>query len=302
VFGMVSIGISAWYTTSGTAWRDGARRFEGEGYDTLWVADHVGMLDPFPALVAAAAVTERLRIGTYVLNAEFWNPLLLARVAATTDLVTDGRLVLGIGAGHAQEEFEQAGLRYPPPGERVGRLEALVPALRRLLAGETVDAPALGLAGAATGLPASSAPLLVGGNGDRVLDLAGREGDVAGLVGFTSGTGKTHADLSHWGWDGLADRLGRVRAAASAAGRSPEAGPRIDVLVQRAAVTDDPRSALADFSDEGVPDEMFDSPFLLVGSVDDIAERLARLDEMGVDGVTVFGRDADTFAPFLAAR
>jgi probable F420-dependent oxidoreductase len=297
---MMRFGVSAWRLADGrivaTEWRDNARRFADAGYETLWMADHVGHLDPFPALVAAADAAPGLRVGTYVLNNEFWNPLLLARVVATTDLMTGGRLVVGLGAGHNEAEFVQAGLRYPPPGERVGRLAATVPALRRLLAGETVDDEALGLVGAATGLPPVATPLLVGGNGDRVLSAAGRFADEVGLVGFTAGRTAVHTDLSHWGWDGLADRIAHVRAAADAAGRSV----RFDLLVQRARVTDDPHGAVADFADAGPLDTILDSPFLLVGTADAIVDDLARAAEMGVAGVTVFGPDADELAPVVA--
>jgi probable F420-dependent oxidoreductase len=293
-------GVTGWTATSGDQWRDGARRFEAAGYDTFWMPDHVGLFDPFAALVAAAAATDHLRVGTYVLNIEFWNPLLLARAVATTHVVTDGRLVLGLGAGHNAEEFAQAGLPYPPASERVTRLEATVPALRRLLAGEVVDDERLGLARAATGLPPVDTPILVGGNGDRVLALAGREADMAGLVGVTSGTGRHHTDLSHWRWEGLADRLAHVRSSASAAGRAADVP--VDLLIQRARVTDDPAAALADFAEAGVGPESFDSPFLLVGTEDELLAKLARLrDKFGVAGVTVFAPDADGFAP-VAAR
>ncbi len=278
-------------------WPERLRAFEAAGFDTYWVPDHVGIADPFVALTAAAGVTRGMRLGTYVLNVEFWNPLLLARTVATAHAVTGERLVVGLGAGHNRAEFEQAGLRYPPAGERVDRLAATVVALRALAAGETVDDERLGLAGATTGLPPASPPLLVGGNGDRVLDVAGRTADVVGLTGFTAGTGRHHTDLSHWGWDGLADRLARARAAGAAAGRDRLAA---DILVQRAAVTDDPGAALADFLDEGLAEDQLDSPFLLVGTEDDLVARLARLEGMGVDGVTVFSRDADAFAPVIA--
>jgi probable F420-dependent oxidoreductase len=271
---------------------DAARRFEAAGFDTFWAPDHVGLPDPFGALVAAAAATSRMRVGTYVLNVEFWNPLLLARTAATTQLISDGRLVLGLGAGHNEAEFVQAGLRYPPPRERIDRLTAFAETVPRLMAGETLDDDRLGLAGAATGLPPARPTLLVGGNGDRVLDLAGRVADMVGIVGFTSGTGRVHSDLSHWGWDGLADRMGRARAS----GRPLAA----DVLVQRAVVTDNPGTALADFVEAGISEEMFDSPFLLVGTEDELVAKLVRLEEAGVGGVTVFAHDADGFAPVVA--
>jgi probable F420-dependent oxidoreductase len=297
VTAMLRFGVSALSAPSGEAWRADAQRFAAAGFETLWVPDHVGLFDPFTAATAAAAAAPTLRVGTYVLNVEFWNPLLLARTVATAHVLTGGRLIVGLGAGHAADEFAQAGLRYPSAGERVRRLEATVPALRRLLAGETVDDDRLGLAQATTGLPSVDTPLLVGGNGDRVMDLAGREAEVVGLVGITSGTGRIHTNLSHWGWDGLADRLGRARRAARAAGRSVAA----DVLVQRARITDDPVTALADFVEAGLPTEMFDSPFLLVGTEDDVVARLDRLHgEHGVDGVTVFAHDANALAPIVA--
>ena len=283
-------GVSMWKAADGTTWREDARRFEGLGFTTLWVPDHVGMFDPFVGLAAAAGATTTVRLGSYVLNAELWNPLLLARAAATAHIVSDGRLVVGLGAGHAQIEFEQAGLAYPPPRRRIDRLTALVPALRRLLAGETVDEPALDLAGAATGLAPASPPLLVGGNGNRVLRLAGEQADIVGLVGFTSGTGQVHTDLSHWSWDGLTERLAHVRAAAG--DRPIEA----DVLVQRVAVTDHPADALADFVDAGLSEEKFDSPFLLVGTEPEIVDRLHRLADLGVTGVTTFAAHGDALA------
>lgn len=293
-------GVSAPASAGGDTWAADARGYEAAGYETLWVPDHVGLFDPFAAMVAAAAATASLRVGTYVLNVEFWNPLLLARAVATTHALSGGRLVVGLGAGHNAAEFAQAGLRYPPAGERVGRLEATVPALRRLLAGEVVDDDRLGLAGAATGLAPADPPILVGGNGDRVLALAGREADMAGVVGFTSGTGRTHTDLSHWGWDGLADRLAHLRAAAAAAGR-PAEEVAVDLLVQRARVTDDPAGALADFVEAGLGVDRFDSPFLLVGTEDELVAKLGRLHhDHGVSGVTVFAPDAASLAPVVA--
>src|SRR5919106_6594883 len=80
-------------------WRTKCRRAEELGYDVILVPDHIGMVAPFPALVAAAEATERPRLGTFVLNAGFWNPALLAREVATTDALTGGRLELGLGTG-----------------------------------------------------------------------------------------------------------------------------------------------------------------------------------------------------------
>jgi len=182
-FGVVTFGA-----TSGAEWREKVLRYEVAGFDFLVLPDHVGVFDPFSAAAAAAAATAHLRVGTLVLNVEFWNPLLLARAAVTSQLVADGRFVLGLGAGHARIEFEQAGLDYPPPAVRVRRLEALARVVPRLVAGETIDDEELSLHGASLGLAPATVPLLVGGNGDGVLRVAARHADIVSLVSFTSGT------------------------------------------------------------------------------------------------------------------
>jgi probable F420-dependent oxidoreductase len=295
-------GVSVRKAESGTAWRDLARRYETWGFDMLQIPDHVGWFDPFAAIVAAAAVTERLRFGTFVLNIEFWNPLLLARVAATTDVVTDGRLELGLGAGHAQVEFRQAGITYPAAGERVARLASSVPVIRRLLAGETVNDDALGLDDAAVGFASAQqpVPVLVGGNGDGVLRTAARHAHGVGFVGFTAGTGQTHTSLSHWSWDALAERIAFVRGAA---------GDRFDqlelnVLVQRAAITDDPEGAIADMTAGlDMPLELLlDTPFLMVGTEAQLLAHVDRLAGLGIGFVTVFADSADAIAALLSHR
>jgi probable F420-dependent oxidoreductase len=127
---------------------------------------------PFPALMLAAEVTERARLGTYVLNANFYNPTLIAREAATIDLLIDGRLELGLGTGHNREEFEAAGLAYPTGAARVDHLERMVSELQRHFSDPSAEPQA-----------AKRPPLLIGGRGDRVLRLAARHADIIGFSG-----------------------------------------------------------------------------------------------------------------------
>ena len=115
--------------TMGTAagWADRARTFEDHGYSTLNLPDHlVAMLSPLPALAMAAAATRRLRVGTMVLNNDFRHPVVLAREAATLDLLSDGRLELGLGAGHMKTEYDEAGIAFDRGGVRVERLAEAV--------------------------------------------------------------------------------------------------------------------------------------------------------------------------------
>src|SRR5919108_1905512 len=129
-------------------WRAKCRRAEELGYDVILVPDHLGMVAPFPALVAAAEATERPRLGTFVLNAGLWNPALLAREVATTDALTGGRLELGLGAGYVKAEHDSAGLPFGSPRERVDHLRRTIEELDRLL-GSADHQPAGAAAGAA---------------------------------------------------------------------------------------------------------------------------------------------------------
>ncbi|WP_216212004.1 LLM class F420-dependent oxidoreductase [Amycolatopsis aidingensis] len=160
-------------------WVDKCRKAEELGYDVLGVADHLGMPPPFPALVLAAETTERIRLCTYVLNAGFYNPALLAREVAGTDQFTGGRLELGLGAGYVRSEFEAAGLPFPSGGERADHLERTVTALRGMFAGaEHQPRP----------VRPSGPPLMIAGQGERVLRLAARHADVIGFSGTVAGT------------------------------------------------------------------------------------------------------------------
>src|SRR5215467_909195 len=117
--------------TSRQAFVDECREAEGYGYDTVFAADHLGIPAPFPLLVAAAEATRRLRVGTLVLNAAFWNAALLARDVATTDVLTDGRLELGLGSGHMKWEFDEAGIGWQGPTARAAAREHLIGELER---------------------------------------------------------------------------------------------------------------------------------------------------------------------------
>ena len=113
------------------AFREAIRHYEELGFDFVAKGDHIGGPAPFALLTAAAAVSERLRLRTYVLNASFWNPVLLARAAATLDRLSDGRLELGLGAGTIKSEFDAAGIPWRAPRERIELMKATLLEVRR---------------------------------------------------------------------------------------------------------------------------------------------------------------------------
>lgn len=155
-------------------WRKKCRMAETLGYDVILVPDHLGMPAPFPALVAAAEATERPRLGTLVLDSGFWNPTLLAREVATTDQLTGGRLELGLGTGYMRAEHDAAGLPFGTPGERVTHLQRTITELDRLYASDDFTPQPL---------QRPRPPLLVGGNGDRVLKLTAQHAEIAAFSG-----------------------------------------------------------------------------------------------------------------------
>src|SRR5256885_10875195 len=129
-------GVNVRTAGSHAEWAEKARKVERLGYSVLLVPDHLAeLLAPFPALAGAAAATTRLRVGTAVLNNDFRHPVLTAREAATLDVLSDGRLELGLGAGHMQSEYEAAGLGFDPGATRVERLAEAGVVVKRLLQG-----------------------------------------------------------------------------------------------------------------------------------------------------------------------
>jgi probable F420-dependent oxidoreductase len=284
---------------------DKARKIEALGYDTLVVPDHLAdFLAPVPALISAADATSHLRIGTNVFNNDYRHPVLLAREAATIDLLTDGRFQLGLGAGNVAAEYDQAGLKFDAGGTRVARLAEAVTIIKRLLQGDTVTFT--GKHYRVTGhtinpipLRQPHPPLLIGGNGPRLLTLAGREADVVGLSGITFT--RDGPDLSAWKGPGIDERIRLVRAAA---GEDRFSRLEINALVQRVVVTDDRRQTAEELAKRWTQlnaDEILKCPFVLVGNVDQLTEDLiANREQWDISSYVIFESDIESFAPVVA--
>ena len=273
----IRFGISTGGATSRAEWQERARRVEALGYDILLTADHL-VDDAFPPLlplVSAADVTERLRVGTYVVNNDFRHPVLLAREAAALGMLTDGRFLLGLGAGHMKSEYDEAGIPFDGGAVRVDRLEESVAIVRGLLDGDEVThAGEHYTVTGHTGWPtAPRVPLLIGGNGRRVLALGARAADAVGFVGFSHDRDATEVRLSHFTADGLDEQVAWVRE---------NAGDRFDdleltALVQIALVTDDRRAAataVAERLGQLTVEQILDSPYLFLGTAPQIAEQV----------------------------
>ncbi|MFG2931584.1 LLM class F420-dependent oxidoreductase [Streptomyces achromogenes] len=269
-------------------WRAKCRRAEELGYDVILVPDHLGMPAPFPALVAAAQATERARVGTFVLNAGFWNPALLAREVATTDALTGGRLELGLGTGYVRAEHEAAGLPYGSARERVDHLERTVAEVGRLL-GSDGHRPR----------PAQPrVPVLIGANGDRMLRLTAEHADIAAFTGARPGD--TPGTLDPLTAEELDERVARYRQLA----RHRPAPAELNLLIQLVAVTDDPEPVLRPLLERqpGLTlEQAVALPIVLAGPLEEVVAKVrAQRERYGFSYLTVLEPFMEAFAPVLA--
>ncbi|MEU7907051.1 LLM class flavin-dependent oxidoreductase [Actinoplanes sp. NPDC049118] len=255
--------------TDAADWLDLARRAEAAGFDTLSAADHPGSCaSPFVALAAAAAVTTRIRLGSYVSNAAVREPILLASDVATLDVVSGGRAMLGLGAGHTPAEWDAVGRNRPDVRGRVARCIAVAEATMALLAGEKVTAgtPELTMFAAELTKPRpvqERIPLTVGTANSRLLRWAGEHADTVGLTGFGRTLADGHRHEARW-------RLSDVDAQVQLARDGGDA--TLEALVQQVEITDDAGAALAEHAVElGMSEtELQAVPFVLVGTADEI--------------------------------
>jgi probable F420-dependent oxidoreductase len=260
-----------------------------------------------PALVSAAEATKHLRVGTNVLNNDFRHPVLVAREAATIDLLTDGRLQLGLGAGSIRSEHEQAGLHFDRGRTRVERLSEAVTIIKGLLSGERVTFSGrhyrvTGHAIAPIPIQKPHPPILIGGNGPRLLALAAREADIVGFSGITFKSGGAAApDLSGWRPSSVDERVQRIR---EIAGEERYSRLELNALVQRVVVTDDRYKAAEELASRWPQlsgDDILQSPYVLIGTVDQMVEDLtARRERWDISYYVVHEPYLDDFAPVVA--
>jgi probable F420-dependent oxidoreductase len=282
-------------------WQELARKAEALGYSTLLLPDHFGrQLAPLPALQAAAMVTERLHVGTIVLDNDFRHPVMLAKDVATIDVMTDGRFELGIGAGWLEADYRTSGMPFDPPGVRVDRLAESV----RIIKGLWNEGPVTfhgqhyrveNLDGFPK--PVRKIPILIAGSRKRMLQLAAREADIVGIEDRQFAERATAASAIHPAI--AAEQIAIVREAAGARFADLE----LNVFAARVEVTGKPDEAAQAMADQlqTTPRAIMNSASFLIGSVEHIIETLQqRREQLGLSYIMVFDRVMDAFAPVVA--
>jgi probable F420-dependent oxidoreductase len=297
-------GIQLSTAPSGAAWADLARKAEDLGYDTLFMPDHFGdQLAPVPALMAAADATTELRVGALVFDNDYKHPVVLAKELATIDVLSGGRLIVGLGAGWMASDYEQSGIPMDPPGVRVTRMEEGIAVLKGCFAegpfsfrGEHYTITDY------DGQPKpaqSPPPFLIGGGAKRVLSIAAREAEI---VGINPSIRSGHVDAAA-ARNGAADETDKKIAWVREAAGDRYADLEINLLQFAGIVTDD-RKGTAEMMAPlfGLPPaEVETYPHACIGTVEEICESLEMRRERWDASYFVFQGDTmEPLAPVVA--
>ncbi|WP_040797390.1 LLM class flavin-dependent oxidoreductase [Nocardia higoensis] len=254
-------GVVAVSAVDGAQWTATARWAQDAGFASLLLPDLPAPVPaPFTALATAATVTTTLEVGTWVLANDFRNPVVVAREAATLDLLSGGRFRLGLGAGQPANGYEALGIPVEPGATRVQRLAESVRIVNALLRGERVDVTGRHYAVAGASLqppPARKPPLLIAAGGRRATELAAAEADTVALSTFSA--------------DRIALQVGWLADAAGSRFTDLELALRFST----------PSSTVG-------PPIPADSPNLLGGSAEQVVDHLLRLrDRFGISYVVL---------------
>ena len=300
--------------SSRDAWVNYARKVEDLGYSTLVMGEHIsfGGLAPFPALMAAADATTHLRVATHVLINDLRNPVLLAQEVATLDLLAEGRLEFGIGAGWLAADYQAAGIPFAPAPTRVRRLEEAVSLLKRLFGNGPVTFEGAYYSVHDMDLTTKPRqrphpPLYVGGGGKQVLSFAAREANIVGVSSKATAVGALNlGDRTPQAFD---EKVRWIREAAGE--RSAEL--ELNTLIQHVRVTDNRHQGVEEILAAyaswppglvvNVPrstEEILEAPYCLIGTVAQIVEQLQeRRERYGISYITVHGGFTETLAPVI---
>jgi probable F420-dependent oxidoreductase len=283
------------WTGSGKEWLDKARMIEELGYSTLLMPDHFyQQLAPFSALASAAAVTSTLRVGTLVLDNDFRHPVVTAKEASTLDLLSEGRLELGLGAGWMAADYEKSGIPFEPAGVRIDRFEEAVSIVKGLFAEgpfsfEGKHYSVTGLEGLPRPFQKPRPPLLIGAGSKRMLSVAGREADIVN-ISFSGRAGALNSEFMSTGTAAATTKkVDQIRQAAGDRFSQIE----LSLPVFFGAITDDRKSDAERLarSLNLEPSEMLSLPHALVGSLDGIVEQLQRRREEYGFSYVIFARE-----------
>jgi probable F420-dependent oxidoreductase len=294
------------------AWRAQCQRIEALGYAGISMPDHLGpQWSPIPALAVAASVTERVTVSTTVLANDFRHPALLAKELATLDLLSDGRLEVGIGAGWMATDYEQTGIVLDRPGVRIERLAEAVQVLRGLWAAGAYTFS--GTHYSISGLDGQPKPvrapgrragprIQIGGGAPRILRLAAETADIVGLaLDNRGGVMGADAAASSATRGAVMAKINRIDEFAAARGVRPELRLRVLAVAVCERAGDRAAAAVAAGAPLGLDGPTaLESPHVLVGTIEQLRAELDELHAMGIGSLVVSAAAVEPLAPVLS--
>lgn len=298
-------GIQTSRASSAEDWANKARRIEELGFSSLLIPDHFGdQFAPLIALQAAAAATDSLRLGTLVLDNDYRHPLVLAKEWATLDVLSNGRVEAGLGAGWMKSDYDESGISYDPPKARIDRFKEGLAIIKGLFTSEGPFSYAGKFYNITNAQPLPRPvqkphpPIVIGAGAKRMTRVAARNADIVS-VNFSLAEGVVNPAVAATGTAGATrEKVGWMRDAAGAHFDELELSCTVFVSI----VTDD-RAAMAEriAGGFGMPgDEVLKSPHIVVGTVDQIVEDLRqRREEFGFSYVVFSGDVFEQFAPVV---
>jgi probable F420-dependent oxidoreductase len=286
-------------------WVDTARRIEALGYAVATMPDHfTDQLAPMPALQAILDATTTLRAGALVFDNDYKHPAILAKELATMDVLSDGRVEIGLGAGWMISDYEQLGLPYDRPGVRIDRFVEGLAIIKGVMApgpfsfaGDHYSVTEYD--GRPLPVQTPRPPILIGGGGPRVLGIAAREADIVGVNGTLDAGVIGPQAIATMTAEAVAEKV----AVVAEAGRHRLDEIEMNIRTFFVSVTDDRAAQVAAIAGMiGVDESMVDaSPFALIGSPARLAEDLLeRRERYGFSYVIVGPAEAEAFAPVVA--
>ncbi len=297
-------GAKATKAGSAREWSDIARQAEDLGYVSLQIDDHFGnQLSPVPAIMAAACATSTLHVGPLVAGVDFRNPVVFAKECATIDLLSEGRFILGIGAGWLKDDYAIAGIDQASAETRIERLGEAVAIMRGLwgegkfsFAGKHYSVAEVD----GKPKPLHKIPVLLGGGGKKLLSLAAREADIVGVNPKIVGRTINPRSMATAAKDAVDEKVGWVKEAAGS--RLGDIELAMQIFVTK--VTDDPRAVADTLAPAfGLPAEVIlAAPFFQLGTVDQIIENIIAIRERWGINYIAFQQDATQAAAPIVAK
>jgi probable F420-dependent oxidoreductase len=268
--------------------------------------DHfTDQLAPVPALMSVADATSKLRVGALVWDNDYKHPVVLAKELATMDLLSDGRLELGIGAGWMISDYEQSGIPYERAGLRIDRMIEGIDVMKGCFAEGAFSYAGkhytiTNYNGSPKPVQAPCPPILIGGGGKRVLTYAAQVADIIGINATMSAGAVGPEAISTMTAEAVDEKVDIVRDAVGSRINHVEMNIRAFMV----NITDDAAGAISRLAKGiGVEEKMVaETPFALMGPPSKLIEDLiARRERWGFSYVIVGGEDIEKFAPVVAA-